>query len=93
MKVEVLSLPNDDKNLAIEAFKGFFLQQTGKNWEDRADGKIPSPKTDKEGNLVPSHESWYANENTGNLFTDWIKACKTPDDMAGDAASGSVLQA
>lgn len=63
-----------DSAIAIKAFKAFFKLQTGKSWEDRADGKVPPPKTDKDGHQLPAHEGWYSSEITTNMFTDWIKS-------------------
>lgn len=79
-----------DKALAIKSFRKFFEQKTGKKWEDRADGKVPSPKTDKDGNCLPAHEGWYALENTGNLFTDWIKAYVGPGDPVDNDAAANA---
>lgn len=84
----MLSPPKQEKDIAINAFKDFFLEYTGKNWEDRANGMIPAPKTDKDGNFVPVHEGWYAIENTGNLFTDWMKAYEAPEDVTEDGSAG-----
>lgn len=78
--VEPLTPAKSDKTLAIKAFKEFFKQQTGKNWEERADEKVPAPKTDKDGKLLPVQEGWYALEANGNLFTDWMKAYQGPDE-------------
>lgn len=78
--VQPLTPAKSDKTLAIKAFKEFFKQATGKDWKDRADGKLPDPKTDKDGNILPPQEGWYTLEGTGNLFTDWMKSYQAPDE-------------
>lgn len=88
--VELLTPAKADKALAIKAFKEFFERQTGKKWEERADGKAPPPKTDKDGNGLPVHEGWYALEATGNWFTDWMKAYKTPSDSADNDTAANA---
>ncbi|KAJ5676952.1 uncharacterized protein N7477_002585 [Penicillium maclennaniae] len=67
-----LASPKKDMSLAINAFKKFFLAQTGKEWENRSNGQIPAPRLDDDGNPAP--EGWYSYEDTTSLFTNWIKA-------------------
>lgn len=74
--MDELASPKKDKSLAINAFKEFFLAQTGKEWENRSDGQIPAPRVDKDGN--PASEGWYSYEDTSSLFTNWIKAYQPP---------------
>lgn len=81
-KVEPLTPAKSDKPLAIKAFKEFFKRETGKDWEHRADGRMPAPKTDKDGNILPAQQGWYAIESTGNLFTDWMKAYQPTEESA-----------
>ncbi|KAJ5126978.1 hypothetical protein N7448_007757 [Penicillium atrosanguineum] len=74
--VDELALPRKDKDVAICAFKKFFLAQTGKEWGNRSDGQIPAPKADKDGN--PALEGWYTYEDTSSPFSNWIKAYQPP---------------
>ncbi|OQD78485.1 hypothetical protein PENDEC_c001G02071 [Penicillium decumbens] len=76
--VEILAPPKGDKAPAIKAFKEFFLAQTGKEWDNRADGRMPAPKTDGEGNPLPSHEGWYVYEDKSNMFSNWMKSYQPP---------------
>lgn len=90
-QVEPLTPAKSDKEVAINAFKQFFKQETGKDWEERADGKMATPKTDKDGNLLPAHQGWYALEGTGNLFTDWMKTYQAPNESADDVSTQNDL--
>jgi hypothetical protein len=74
--VDILAPPKKEKSRAIKAFKEFFLTQTGKEWDNRADGQLPAPKVDKEGNPVP--EGWYVYEDTSSMFSNWMKAYQPP---------------
>lgn len=57
---------------AVDAFKRFFKAETGKDWEDRDDVKLPSPKTDSQGNVLPPHEGWYFYKSQDNMFTSYL---------------------
>lgn len=92
-QVEPLTPAKSDKNVAINAFKQFFKQETGKDWEERTDGKMAAPKTDEDGNLLPAHQGWYALEGTGNLFTDWMKAYQAPNESVDDGSAPNDLPA
>ncbi|KAJ5161614.1 hypothetical protein N7492_007006 [Penicillium capsulatum] len=58
---------------AVTTFKDFFKLQTGKDWDDRDDGKVPPPKTNADGNILPPHEGWYFLEDTTSIFTKFIR--------------------
>ncbi|CAG8908125.1 unnamed protein product [Penicillium egyptiacum] len=68
--VELLAGPRCKLELAVGKFKQFFKEQTGKEWDERANGKMPPPKTDLDGNRLPVHEGWfYLEEKTTILGT------------------------
>lgn len=58
--------------LATATFKDFFKLQTGKEWEERGDGRRPPAKTDFDGNILPAHEQWYTFEDNASIFTKFI---------------------
>lgn len=71
-RVEELTPAKSDMALAIQMFKEFFKAKTGKDWEDRNDGKLPIPKADEQGNILPIHEGWYIYESQDNIFTTFL---------------------
>lgn len=36
------------------------------------DGKLPPPKTDADGNVLPADEGWFSFESKASIFTDYI---------------------
>lgn len=68
--VQTLAVPKSSLTLAVATFRKFFKLQTGKEWEDR--DKMPVPKRDPEGNLLPPHEGWYHFEDKCNIFTSFF---------------------
>ncbi|KAJ5359605.1 uncharacterized protein N7496_012018 [Penicillium cataractarum] len=71
-RVEELTPPKSDAATAVRAFKQFFKAETGKDWENREDDKLPAPKTDGQGNVLPHHEGWYSYESHDNVFTSYL---------------------
>ncbi|OOQ82491.1 hypothetical protein PEBR_38687 [Penicillium brasilianum] len=71
-RVEELAPLKSDVATAVDAFKQFFKAETGKDWEDRDDVKLPSPKTDSQGNVLPPHEGWYLYKSQDNMFTSYL---------------------
>jgi hypothetical protein len=57
---------------AVDAFKQFFKAEAGKDWEDKNDASLPTPKTDNDGNVLPAHQGWYYYESQQNIFTSFI---------------------
>jgi hypothetical protein len=82
-RVDQLASSTKNKALAIDAFKEFFLAQTGKEWENRSDGQIPAPKLDKDGN--PATEGWYTYEDKSSPFSKWMKAYQPPTPPAEES--------
>ncbi|KAJ5899202.1 hypothetical protein N7495_003946 [Penicillium taxi] len=60
--VEILAPRKSDISLAITTFRDFYKLKTGKEWENRDDGKQPLPMTDTDGNILPAHEGWWIHE-------------------------------
>ena len=71
-RVEELTPAKSDMATAVGIFKQFFKTETGKDWEDKNDTKIPSPKTDDQGYVLPAHEDWYFCESHDNIFTSFL---------------------
>lgn len=75
-KTDFLAPLDSNLDTALAAFKGFFKAQTGKEWNDRVDGMVPSPKKDKDGNMQPPHKGcfWFdtapAESSLASLFHD-----------------------
>jgi hypothetical protein len=65
----------------MKAFAEFFKEKTGKEWQTRADGKMPPAKCNEDGEPLPPHEGWYTMEIRGNLFTDYLKSYREPSDL------------
>jgi hypothetical protein len=71
-RVEELAPLKSDVATAVNAFKQFFKAETGKDWEDRSDVKLPSPKTDSQGTVLPPHQGWYFYKSQDNMFTSYL---------------------
>jgi len=75
-KTHLLAPLDSNLDTALAAFEGFFKAQTGKEWNDRLDGMLPSPKKDKDGNTQPPHKGWFwfdtgpAESSLASLFHD-----------------------
>jgi hypothetical protein len=70
--VEPLAPLKSKLDIATTTFKMFFKTQTGKEWEERENGIMPSPKTDSEDNVLPSHQGWYHLEMKGSMLMNWL---------------------
>ncbi|PWY94837.1 hypothetical protein BO94DRAFT_572371 [Aspergillus sclerotioniger CBS 115572] len=70
---ELLTPLKADRDAAVKAFKTFFKDQTGMEWEKRLNGIFPSPKRDADGNLLPSHEGWFSYEIQGSLISNFLR--------------------
>ncbi|KAJ5883031.1 uncharacterized protein N7473_009917 [Penicillium subrubescens] len=85
-RVQELTLPKSDIATAVDAFKQFFKAEAGKDWEDRNDASLPTPKTDNEGNVIPAHQGWYFYKSQENIFTSFIMRAGPP----GASTDGSL---
>ena len=54
-----LSPQGSTLSAAHTAFQKFFKQKTGKKWEYRSDGKVPSSKKGNDGSLLPADQGWF----------------------------------
>lgn len=79
-KVYLLLPAQKNISAAMKSFAEFFKDKTGKAWESRADGKIPPPKCNDDGEPLPVHEGWYTLEIHGNIFTNYFKSYQDPSD-------------
>lgn len=77
-KVHLLLPAQKNLSAAMKAFAEFFKEKTGKEWESRADKKMPLPKCNDAGEPLPAHEGWYAMEIYENIFTDYLKSYQDP---------------
>ena len=57
----------------MEKFKQFFKEQTGKEWDERANGKMPPPKRDGDGNSLPVHEGWFYLEEKTTILGAFLR--------------------
>ena len=57
----------------MDKFKQFFREQTGKEWDERANGKMPPPKTDMDGNTLPVHEGWFYLEEKTTILGAFLR--------------------
>lgn len=57
----------------MEKFKQFFKEQTGKEWDNRAKGKMPPPKRDVDGNSLPVHEGWFYLEEKTSILGAFLR--------------------
>ncbi|KAJ5082463.1 hypothetical protein N7532_011506 [Penicillium argentinense] len=89
--VELLAPAHKSVGFAMSAFAKFFKEKTGKEWCDRADGKLPPPKTNDENQPLPPHEGWFSLESHSNLFTDYLKSVPEQADTneSGGSCGGS----
>ncbi|RMJ26379.1 brct domain protein [Aspergillus sp. HF37] len=60
-------------DLAMKAFKQFFLLRTGREWDQRFDETPVPPMKDAEGNILPAHEGWYQHENQMGLLASFLR--------------------
>ncbi|OQE18097.1 hypothetical protein PENFLA_c022G05342 [Penicillium flavigenum] len=71
--VELLAGPRCKLELAVDKFKQFFKEQTGKKWDERANGKMPPPKTGPDGNSLPVHEGWFYLEEKTSILGAFLR--------------------
>ncbi|KAJ5975730.1 hypothetical protein N7481_009437 [Penicillium waksmanii] len=77
-KVQLLLPAQKNLSVAMKSFAEFFKDQTGKEWESRADKKMPLPKCNHAGEPLPAHEGWYSMEIYENIFTNYLKSYEDP---------------
>ncbi|KAL2855822.1 hypothetical protein BJY01DRAFT_203795 [Aspergillus pseudoustus] len=58
-KTDLLAPLGSSLETAMVAFKQFFKNQTGTEWDDRMTAAAPPPKKDAEGNTLPPHRGWF----------------------------------
>ncbi|CAI7626885.1 unnamed protein product [Penicillium palitans] len=71
--VEILAGPRCKLEVAVEKFKQFFKEQTGKEWDERANGKMPPPRRDVDGNSLPVHEGWFYLEEKTTILSAFLR--------------------
>ncbi|KAJ5158223.1 uncharacterized protein N7500_007874 [Penicillium coprophilum] len=71
--VELLAGPRCKLELAVDKFKQFFQEQTGKGWDERANGKMPPPKSDQDGKILPVHEGWFYLEEKTTIIGAFLR--------------------
>jgi hypothetical protein len=87
--VEVLSPPRKSVQLAVNIFKMHFKIHTGKEWEDRADGKIPPAKKDADGSPLPAHTGWFFLEEQRSILGSFMMGSQNTDSRAADGQTGT----
>ncbi|KAJ5188284.1 hypothetical protein N7472_007298 [Penicillium cf. griseofulvum] len=80
--VELLAGPKCKLELAVDKFKEFFKEQTGKEWDERANGTMPPPKTDQEGNGLPAHEGWFYLEEKTTILGTFLREFQNQSSQA-----------
>ncbi|CAI7614289.1 unnamed protein product [Penicillium glandicola] len=85
--VELLAGPRCKLELAVEKFKQFFKEQTGKEWDERASGKMAPPKTDLNGNSLPAHEGWFYREEKTTILGAFLRE---PQSTGSQAPAGHI---
>ncbi|GKZ36265.1 hypothetical protein AbraIFM66950_007265 [Aspergillus brasiliensis] len=71
---------------AVKAFKKVFKDKTGKEWEERLNGVLPSGRRDADGNLLPSHENWFYYEDRPGLLSNFLRGIGDASDGDGSIA-------
>ncbi|KAJ6091294.1 hypothetical protein N7467_003263 [Penicillium canescens] len=87
--VEVLTPPRNSVQLAVNIFKMHFKIHTGKEWEDRADGKILPPKKDADGKSLPEHAGWFFLEEHRSILGSFMMGSQNMDTRAADDKTGT----
>jgi hypothetical protein len=57
----------------VEKFKQFFKEQTNKEWDEKANGKMPPPKKDVDRNSLPAHEGWFYLEEKTTILGAFLR--------------------
>jgi hypothetical protein len=89
--VDVVASPKSKLESALAKFAGFVKEKVGKEWEDRADGKIPPPKVDSDGQSLPFHEGWFCLEQKRSHFGDFLRGTQTVGPDATDGCDGGEI--
>lgn len=71
----------------MEKFKQFFKDQTGKEWDERANGKMPHPKRDVDGNSLPVHEGWFYLEEKTTILGAFLRE---PQSTSCEESTGRI---
>ncbi|KAJ5493839.1 hypothetical protein N7463_009926 [Penicillium fimorum] len=71
--VELLAGPRCNLELAVDKFKQFFKARTGKEWDERANGKMPPPKADPDGKSLPVYEGWFYLEEKTTILGAFLR--------------------
>jgi hypothetical protein len=87
--VEVLTPPRNSVQLAVNIFKMHFKIHTGKEWKDRADGKILPPKKDAGGKSLPEHAGWFFLEEHRSILGSFMMGSQNMDTRAADDKTGT----
>ncbi|KAI3230120.1 hypothetical protein DTO012A9_8456 [Penicillium roqueforti] len=95
--VELLAGPRGKLEIAVDKFKQFFKEQTGKEWDERANGKMPPPKIDMDGSTLPVHEGWFYLEEKTTILGAFLKepqstACQGSSDIACDGIKEDSIE-
>jgi hypothetical protein len=77
--VELLAGPKCNLESAVNEFKQFFREQTGKEWDERASGMMPPPKRDVDGNSLPVHEGWFYLDEKTTLLGAYLRYYPSKD--------------
>ncbi|KAI9923830.1 hypothetical protein ASPWEDRAFT_183289 [Aspergillus wentii DTO 134E9] len=70
---ELLAPLGSTRELALKAFKGFFSQKTGTQWEKRFEHIQPQPKQDSEGNVLPVNQGWFRHEVQTSVLAGFLR--------------------
>nr|XP_001392721.2 brct domain protein [Aspergillus niger CBS 513.88] len=62
-----------DQDSAVKAFKKIFKDKTGKEWEERLNGVLPSGKRDADGKLLLPHENWFYYEDRAGMLSNFLR--------------------
>lgn len=57
----------------MKAFKKIFKDKTGKEWEERLNGVLPSGKRDADGKLLLPHENWFYYEDRAGMLSNFLR--------------------
>lgn len=75
-------------DLAMAAYKNFFKIKTGKDWDDRFDGKLPEPKREQ-GNVLPPDEGWFRHELPTGLLASFFMQTEMSTVASSTSRSGN----
>lgn len=76
----------------MDKFKQFFKEQTGKEWDERANGKMPPPKKDVDGNSLPVNEGWFYLEEKTTILGAFLREPQSTGcgELTGHIASDGI---